>query len=300
MRDRSASRRRDRHVCDASARDRANDGLPSAWRPAGSGAAGANSTDPMNPLGLDQMHVTKSRTSPSRCCGRSPATSAEDQIDGRRVPCHEPGPPETLTDTERQAAARPGRPHPGRQTRLRATARARRLRSAVRRAARPARPGSPPAAVERSALPSVRARQGLTRTRGPRPAGRAAGARGLDQSPPPRAGSDCSTRIPCSCASAALGTRRRCCFPPSACIGSCGAAARAQTCLSGSDPARAARLLGHHSSKQACLCTPSRPGSGTSTCAPPPATPRRAARIDEIADVLDRRHHAARRVGRMV
>ena len=61
------------------------------------------------------------------------ALGREDQIEGVRVPRHEPGPPETLTDTDyAKPAARPRSPDAGRQTRLRPSPSARRLRAALR------------------------------------------------------------------------------------------------------------------------------------------------------------------------
>jgi hypothetical protein len=119
---------------------------------------------------------------------------------------------------------------------------------------------------------------------------------------PSPAASGCWTSSPCSSGWGATDMKSLSPCPPSPCIASCGAAARPLACRSGSATRMRCVPTGLRTvSRPACPCTPSLPGSATLTCGPPPGMPPHTPeQIYEIADVLDRRHQAARRGGGVV
>jgi hypothetical protein len=110
----------------------------------------------------------------------------EDQVQGVRVPRHEPGPPETLTDTDYATCC--ASPIAARWSANATTPYCECWATAA--FARPSCEASAPVICavpfKRPPLPAVRARQGRARARGPGAAGRAAAARGLAQGPSPR------------------------------------------------------------------------------------------------------------------
>ena len=225
----------------------------------------------------------------------------EEAVEDVRVPRHEPGPPETLTDTDYANLLRV----PDRRTvagkrdyaLLRVLGDCG-LRSAELRGLR-ARDLRRPRANARHHRLYVRGKGGREREV-PVPEAVQQAARGLAQSTSARPrGRRCLTSSRCSSASAATAMRTLSPSPPSPCTGSCAATPWPPACPSGWRTRTRSGPTGPPTcSRPASPSTKSPPGSGTSICAPPPATPpRRPERVDEIADVLDRRHHAARRAG---
>ena len=218
-----------------------------------------------------------------------------------RVPRHEPGPPETLTDTDYANLLRV----PDRRTiagkrdyaLLRVLGDCG-LRSAELRGLR-ARDLRRPRANARHHRLYVRGKGGREREvpvpEAVQQALEAWTARSI-RSP---AASGCSTSSRCSCASAATATRSLSPSPPSPCTGSCAA-----HCLAAGVPER----LAHPHALRAYWAThlleagvPVHEVSARLGHVDLRTTARYAAprpeRVDEIAEVLDRRHHAARRAG---
>ena len=193
-------------------------------------------------------------------------------------PRHEPGPPETLTDTDYANLLRV----PDRRTiagkrdyaLLRVLGR---LRPSLGGAARPAGPGPAPPARQRPPPPPLRARQGRARARGPGPRGRPAGARGVDGGPSARARRRPARRA--AVVRAPRPPRRPGASPP---LRRRRAPARAPltatppACPSGSRTRTRSGPTGPPiCSRPVSPCTRSPRGSGTSTCGRPRATPRR-------------------------
>ena len=201
----------------------------------------------------------------------------------------------------RQPPAGAGPRHDRGQAGLRAAARARGLRTAVGGAARAAGARLAPPARQRPPSPPVCPRQRRPGARGPRSGGRSAGAGGVDGDPSARPGRRAARR-----AAAVRPSRPPRRAGPSPPLRRRRAPARApplprrRRTRGARPPTCAARLLGH---------APARGRAGVPVhevsarlghfdlrttagyAAPPPE------RVDEMAEVLDRRHHAARRAG---
>ena len=194
-----------------------------------------------------------------------------------RVPRHEPGPPETLTDTDYGNLLRV----PDRRTiagkrdyaLLRVlgdcglrSAELRGLRARDLRRPRPT-PATTACTCAARAVASVRSRCPRQSSRRSRPGSRCI------RSP---AGSGCSTSSRCSCASAATAMKSLSRSPPSRCTGSCAATATPPGCPSGWRTRTRSGPTGPPTcSRPASPSTRSPRGSGTSTCGPPLATPPR-------------------------
>jgi len=228
----------------------------------------------------------------------------EDEAAEVRVPRHEPGPPETLTDADYGNLLRV----PDRRTiagkRDYALVRVLGdcgLRSAELRGLR-ARDLRRPRSNARRYRLYVRGKGGREREV-PRFQMRSSrrSTRGR-QSIRSHAASACSTSSSrCSCALAATAAKNpsRCRRLP--CTAWCAGHAWLPACPTGSrNPTHCALTGPRICWRPAFPCMRPPRGSGTSICAPPPATPApRPERVDDVAEVLDRRHQAARRAGRV-
>ncbi len=211
----------------------------------------------------------------------------DEEIDGVRVPRHQPGPPETLTDTDYANLLRVphGRTVGGKRdyALLRVLGDCG-LRSAELRGLR-------------AASTSVARAVASEKSPSPRPSSRPSrpGSRLIRS----HAASGCSTSSRCSCASAATATKSPSPSPPSRCTGSCAGHAWLRAW-----PER----LAHPHALRAYWAThlleagvPVHEVSARLGHVDLRTTARYAAprpeRVDEVADVLDRRHQAARRAG---
>jgi len=224
-----------------------------------------------------------------------------EEVDGVRIPRHEPGPPETLTDVDYANLLRV----PDRRTlagkRDHALLRVLGgLRLAVGRATRPARSRSAPLAVKRQALSPVRPRQGRVRARSPVPEATqqaleawtavhplARGAALLDRQPLfVRLGRHTHEEpLPLSAVAVHRIVRRHCLaagVPDRLAHPHAFRAYWATRCLEAGVPVHeVSARLGHVDLRTTARHAAPRPE-----------------RVDEIAEVLDRHHQAARRAGR--
>ena len=199
----------------------------------------------------------------------------EDQVEGVRVPRYEPGPPETLTDSDYANLLRV----PDRRTLagkrdyalLRVLGDCG-LRSAELRGLR-ARDLRRPRSNARHYRLFVRGKGGREREV-PVPLAVQQALEAWLKVHPLARGVGLLDEQPLFVRLGRHGHESRSPSPPSACTGSCAAAARPRACPSGSRTrTRCAPTGPPTASRPACRCTPSPPGSATSTCGPPPATP---------------------------